>query len=108
MPGAPDPADPDSGPAGPGRPPPPPAAGVADSGPLTVPNVITFVRLCAVPVVVWCIAQRRLDLAFLLFAGAGLSDAVDGWWARTFRVRSALGALLDPVADKALLVSVYV
>ncbi|UFN47528.1 CDP-alcohol phosphatidyltransferase family protein [Roseomonas sp. OT10] len=108
MPGAPDPADPDTGPAGTGQPPPPPAAGAADSGLLTIPNAITFLRLCAVPAVVWCILQHRLDLAFLLFVAAGISDAVDGWWARTFQVRSTLGALLDPVADKALLVSVYV
>lgn len=74
----------------------------------TLPNLITLARLCAVPGTVWLILQHRLDLAFLLFVGAGLSDAIDGWLARTLDARSALGALLDPVADKALLVSVYV
>lgn len=75
---------------------------------LTLPNLITLARLCAVPATVWLILQGRMDLAFLLFVGAGISDAVDGWLARVRNARSALGAILDPVADKALLVSVYV
>jgi len=74
---------------------------------LTLPNLITLARLLAVPAVVWLVIHRRLDLAFLVFLGAGLSDALDGWLARTLDSRSALGALLDPVADKALLVSTY-
>ncbi|MFT8245119.1 CDP-alcohol phosphatidyltransferase family protein [Roseomonas sp. BN140053] len=87
---------------------PPDAAGVPDAGLLTVPNIITFARLCAVPAAVWLIIQQRLDLAFLVFVLAGVSDGIDGWYARVFNVRSALGAALDPVADKGLLVSVYV
>lgn len=75
---------------------------------LTLPNLITLARLCAVPATIWLILQHRLDIAFLLFVGAGVSDAVDGWLARRWKAQSALGALLDPVADKALLVSVYV
>lgn len=75
---------------------------------MTLPNLITLARLCAVPATVWLILQHRLDLAFCLFVGAGISDGVDGWLARVRNSRSALGALLDPVADKALLVSVYV
>ncbi|MCS6890652.1 MAG: CDP-alcohol phosphatidyltransferase family protein [Rhodovarius sp.] len=74
----------------------------------TLPNAITLARLGAVPLTVWLMLNRQLDLAFLVFVGAGVSDALDGWIARAFRLRSALGALLDPVADKALLVSVYV
>lgn len=75
---------------------------------LTLPNLITLARLCAVPATIWLILQQRLDLAFLLFVAAGLSDALDGWLARVRNARSQIGALLDPVADKALLVSVYV
>jgi cardiolipin synthase (CMP-forming) len=74
---------------------------------LTVPNIITFARLCAVPLAVWLVLQRRIEEAFYLFVAAGLSDAVDGWLARR-GAASAVGALLDPVADKALLVTMYV
>lgn len=75
---------------------------------LTLPNMITLARLAAVPATIWLILQHRLDLAFLLFLAAGISDGLDGWLARATNSRSAIGALLDPVADKALLVSVYV
>jgi cardiolipin synthase len=74
---------------------------------VNLPNIITFARLCAVPLAVWLVLQRQMALAFGLFALAGLSDAVDGWLARR-RGGSALGAMLDPVADKALLVSMFV
>ncbi|HEY4254274.1 MAG TPA: CDP-alcohol phosphatidyltransferase family protein [Roseomonas sp.] len=77
-------------------------------GIFTLPNIITMARLCAVPAAVWLILQHRLDIAFLVFAAAGISDAIDGWLARVRNARSALGAILDPVADKTLLVSVYV
>ncbi len=82
----------------------PPAAHVL----FTLPNIITLARLCAVPGTVWLMLHQRLDLAFALFVAAGVSDAIDGWMARTFNMRSVVGALLDPVADKALLISVYV
>ncbi len=74
---------------------------------LNAPNIITFGRLCAVPLAFWLVLERRLDLAFFLFVLAGLSDAVDGWLARRYGGNS-VGALLDPVADKALLVTMYV
>ncbi len=60
------------------------------------------------PATVWLMLQGRLDLAFLMFVAAGISDALDGWLARVRQARSHLGAILDPVADKALLISVYV
>ena len=74
---------------------------------VTLPNAITFARLCMVPLAVWLVLRRQIAPAFWLFAAAGLSDALDGWLARRGR-GSALGALLDPIADKALLVSMYV
>lgn len=85
-----------------------PAPEEAEAGLFTLPNLITLARLCAVPAAVWLMLQHRYDIAFLVFVGAGLSDAIDGWLARVWNARSALGALLDPIADKALLVSVYV
>jgi len=74
---------------------------------LTLPNVITFARLCAVPLAVWLVMEHWFAQAFFLFVAAGLSDAVDGWLARRYGGNS-VGALLDPVADKALLVTMYI
>ncbi|GLK86398.1 CDP-alcohol phosphatidyltransferase family protein [Ancylobacter defluvii] len=75
---------------------------------MNLPNAITILRLFAVPAVVWAIADDRIALAFWIFLAAGISDAVDGFIARHFNMQSELGAYLDPVADKALLVSIYV
>ena len=75
---------------------------------MSIPNIITFGRILAVPVAVYFILAGELGVAFWLFGGAGVSDAVDGAVARMFRARTVLGAYLDPIADKALLVSVYV
>jgi cardiolipin synthase (CMP-forming) len=82
------------------------AAGIP-LGLLTLPNAITLARLCAVPLAVWLVLRHDLAAAFGLFLAAGATDAVDGWLARHGRA-SAIGAVLDPVADKALLVSMYV
>ncbi|HEX3536182.1 MAG TPA: CDP-alcohol phosphatidyltransferase family protein [Stellaceae bacterium] len=75
---------------------------------LTIPNLITFARLLAVPVAVWLILDGDDAAAFWVFIAAGVSDAADGYIAKHFDSRSRLGALLDPLADKALLTSVYV
>ena len=74
---------------------------------LTLANLVTFARLCAVPLAVWLVLRGRLQAACLLFLAAGLSDALDGWLARR-RGSTRLGALLDPLADKALLVSMFI
>ena len=60
-----------------------------------------------VPVVVWAIASHAMWLAFVLFLVAGVSDAVDGFLAKRFGMTTELGAYLDPLADKALIVSIY-
>ncbi len=73
-----------------------------------LPNLITLGRLALVPATIWLMLNHRLDLAFLCFLLAGLSDALDGWLARVLDARSKLGAMLDPLADKALLVCVFV
>jgi cardiolipin synthase len=75
---------------------------------LTLPNTITFARLCMVPMAVWFVLEQGLIEAFFVFVAAGLSDALDGWLARRAGGGNSVGALLDPVADKALLVSMYV
>lgn len=75
---------------------------------LNIPNIISFGRLVLVPVIVWLLLDCRYQTAFWTFVAAGASDAVDGMIARKFDIKSVIGGYLDPLADKALLVSVYV
>jgi cardiolipin synthase (CMP-forming) len=75
---------------------------------VNLPNLITLGRLLSVPVAVWLVLSGAYAAAFLLFVAAGISDGVDGFIAKRYDMRSRLGALLDPLADKALLVSMYV
>lgn len=75
---------------------------------MTVPNFITIARLITVPLIVWLMIADRFLEATVLFVLAGISDAADGFIAKRFGSRSELGAYLDPIADKALLVSVFV
>jgi cardiolipin synthase len=70
--------------------------------------MITILRLVLVPGVVLAMLQARWEWAFAGFVVAGISDGVDGFIARHFNQRSRLGAYLDPMADKLLLVSVFV
>lgn len=73
-----------------------------------LPTAITLARLLAVPVTVYLLLESRFAAAFWLFVAAGVSDAVDGFLAKRFDAVSRIGAFLDPLADKALLVAVYV
>jgi len=75
---------------------------------MTLPNCITIARFLAIPFILYFMLTDQLRAAFGVFLVAGLSDAVDGAIARHFRQRSVLGAWLDPMADKLLLVSVYI
>ena len=85
---------------------------------MSIPNLITLARILSVPVMVWSIMNGWMLAAFLLFLAAGVSDAIDGYLAKRFvlsgakdprdRMTSELGAYLDPLADKALIVSIYV
>jgi len=75
---------------------------------VNIPNIITLGRILLVPIVVWAIASNQMEIAFAVFVIAGISDAVDGFLAKRFNMTSELGAMLDPLADKALLVSIYV
>ena len=75
---------------------------------VSIPNLITLGRILLVPVVVWAITAGEYRVAFVLFLAAGISDAVDGFLAKRFGMSTELGAYLDPLADKAMLVSIYV
>ena len=73
-----------------------------------LPNLITLVRLLLTPMAVTMIVSQRFVAAFLIFVAAGASDAVDGFIARRYDLRSELGSYLDPLADKALVNSMYI
>jgi cardiolipin synthase len=75
---------------------------------LTIATLITLLRFFLVPVVVLALLSERYDWALAGFLIAGVSDAVDGFIARHFNQQSELGAYLDPLADKLLLVCVFV
>jgi cardiolipin synthase len=73
-----------------------------------LPTALTLARLCAVPVTIWLILGDAFGAAFWIFVAAGVTDALDGALARWFDARTVIGGYLDPIADKALLVSVYI
>jgi cardiolipin synthase (CMP-forming) len=73
-----------------------------------LPNILSFARLMAVPLAIWLMVAGEFGAAFWLFVAAGLTDALDGFLAKRFGWETELGSYLDPLADKALLVSVYV
>lgn len=74
----------------------------------SLPNLITLGRLVLVPVAIAMIAEQSWLSALVVFLLAGASDGVDGFLARTYNLHSELGAYLDALADKALLISIYV
>jgi cardiolipin synthase len=73
-----------------------------------IPNVLTVLRLLMVPLIVLLMIEHQMRLAFVLFVIAGLTDGLDGFLAKRYGWTTELGAWLDPAADKALLVSIYV
>jgi len=73
-----------------------------------VPNILTVFRILLVPVFLYFIISEEYHEAAAAFITAGVTDAVDGFIARRFNVRTELGAALDPFADKFLLVSAYI
>jgi cardiolipin synthase len=73
-----------------------------------LPTALTLARLCAVPLTIWLILTGAFATAFWIFVAAGVTDALDGALARWFDARTTIGGYLDPIADKALLVSVYI
>lgn len=77
-------------------------------GPLSIPNLITLGRVILVPVVFWLMLAGEAQAAFFVFLVAGVSDAVDGYLAKRFDWATELGAYLDPLADKLLIVCIFV
>jgi cardiolipin synthase (CMP-forming) len=77
-------------------------------GHLTLANQLTFLRLVAVPFFILAVLEARFGLALAIFIAAAVTDLFDGLVARVFRQRTALGAYLDPAADKLLLTAAFV
>lgn len=75
--------------------------GSAQNRIFTIPNILSFFRLCLIPVIVWqyCIAEN-FELTGYILLLSGLTDIVDGYIARHFHMTSDLGKVLDPIADK--------
>lgn len=72
-----------------------------------LPNLISVLRILLVGPVAWCLLTQRYAEALLLFVVAGISDGIDGYLAKRFSWQSRLGSILDPLADKLLLVTTY-
>lgn len=68
-----------------------------------IPNLLSAARLALAPYICYLLGTRQFRAALVWFAVAGVSDGIDGWFARRYSAGSRLGALLDPVADKVLL-----
>src|SRR6266567_2273888 len=75
---------------------------------VTVPNVLTVFRMVLIPVFVSLLFYQRFILALVVFLVAGLTDGLDGLLARRFDQTSQLGTVLDPIADKLMLVTAFV
>ena len=75
---------------------------------LTIPNVLTLLRLVAIPVFLILLVDFRYREALVVFVAAGITDALDGAIARLTHTKTTLGAYLDPAADKLLLMSAFV
>ncbi|MCE5243569.1 MAG: CDP-alcohol phosphatidyltransferase family protein [Syntrophobacteraceae bacterium] len=74
---------------------------------MTIPNFLTLSRILLTPVLVWLLLDRRMNQALAVFFVAGVTDGLDGLIARLFHQKSQLGAYLDPLADKLLLVTSF-
>lgn len=75
---------------------------------LNVPNLLSLLRLLLVPLFLWASVREQYTLAFTIFVTAAITDILDGAIARRFNLRSRIGAILDPAADKTLMVCGYI
>ena len=74
----------------------------------SLPNIITLIRILAVPLMVWLVLSDEMAIAFWVFIAAGVSDGVDGYLAKRLDAVTELGTYLDPLADKAMLAAIFV
>lgn len=72
---------------------------------LNVPNTISLLRLLLVPAVIYLLAQSAYAYALAVFLLASVSDGIDGWIARHYDLRTRFGAMMDPVADKLIILA---
>ena len=70
---------------------------------LTVPNAISLLRILSIPVIAWLIAEHRMLLALVVMAVSAASDGIDGMLARRLNQVSRIGQILDPIADRLLI-----
>lgn len=75
---------------------------------MNLPNLISLMRLFMVPLIIWLIIEQKFVMAFIFFIIAGVSDLLDGLLARIMKSQTLIGKFLDPLADKALLVGVFI
>ena len=75
---------------------------------LSIPNIISLGRVILVPIAFWLVVTGQLQAAFFVFVVAGISDAIDGYLAKRYGWSTELGAYLDPIADKLLIVTIFV
>jgi cardiolipin synthase len=75
---------------------------------MTVPNLLTIARILLTPLLAWLLLEAKMGYALLVFLAAAATDGLDGFIARLWHQKSKLGACLDPVADKLLLVSSFI
>jgi len=75
---------------------------------ITLPNVLTVFRMVLIPIFVSLLFYQRFILALTVFVAAGITDGLDGLLARRFDQQSQLGTILDPIADKLMLVAAFV
>ena len=75
---------------------------------LTIPNILTFMRMGLIPVFVSLVYYGYRELALAVFLVAGISDGIDGFLARKFNQESELGTIIDPIADKLLMTVAFI
>jgi len=75
---------------------------------LTIPNLLTFLRMALIPVIASMLFYGHYKLALAFFVIAGVSDGIDGFLARRFQQESELGTIIDPIADKLLMTTAFI